>query len=101
MNPLYVKVSFPKLLFRMVIALNIFLRSDILSHYWCLEILKCKTFLGSFIFFSPHRLWFSNLLPRVKRGDVLGQMSFYLPSSIHLQTFNPKSPMGSSQAVFA
>lgn len=52
MNPLYVKVSFSKLLFRMVIGLSIFLRTDILSHYWCSEILKCKTSLGSFILFS-------------------------------------------------
>lgn len=57
-----VKVSFSKLQFRIVIGLSIFLRTYILSHYWCLEILKYKTSLhirgSSFIVVTNECLFF-------------------------------------------
>lgn len=78
-NPLDVKVSFPKSIFRIVVTLSIFMKTDIMYHNRCLEIGNYKISLRRFLFF-PHRLCFSNILLSIERDDTLGPMYSYLPS---------------------
>ena len=101
MNSLYVKVFFPKLTFRIVIDLRVFMRTNIIYHHWCFEISKYKISLNRF-FLYPIDFGFQTSFSVLKEMTLKDKcIPISLISSIHLQVFTPKSPRGSSQVQSA